>query len=385
MQSLFSQRPNRELLSEKTAAFILFAIWVCCLLIFIRFIEPPRMSDQMRYFMDAADPENIGVGVRDFRIGLIFPLHLFMKVFGYSELSFYFLPFLAFAGTASVIYLLGRFYFNDLTGLFAAYLFCTTPAVLREVSELLPDYFSAMLIGFAVLLMATATRADSENDISEAKLLALFACSGLLLGWAYLAREFATLIYPILGIAMVLLKVRVKHIFALSAGALLMLGVELLWNLYHYDDPLTRIRYVVFTRRELLTSPYFSSLAYETNFWPAFLQFFNIGSERSLMNGWLFMLGLGSLAVLALSAPRRYAYLVVWGLTSWALLTTIAIIPTFGGEMILRLHKFRYWAIVLPPLYIAVAATLCLGPSKLVQAFAKRSRTIQQASIKVES
>lgn len=351
---------------------MLVVIWAICLAIFLRFMEPPAMSDQIGYFLDADDPSSIGIGVRDFRIGLLLPLNVLMRLFGYSELSYYFFPFLAFAGTTSVIFGLGRAYFSTFTGLFAAFLFAVTPAVLGDVSHLLPDYFTATLVGAAVLVLIHATRGMSAGTRSTNRLTALFALAGMLLGLSYLVREFAVLVYPMIGLAMLLLRVRFRYFAALGAGALFFLGLEFIWGALHYGDPFTRLRYVVFTRQEVVAAMDFADVPYETEFWPALWQFFDRGSVNFPILSWLFILGLLSFVWLAIRATRRYAYLVAWGLTSWILLSVIAVIPTLGGDLILRLHKFRYWVLGLPPLYVVIAASVWLGPQALMRLLVDR-------------
>jgi hypothetical protein len=57
----------------------------------------------------------------------------------------------------------------------------------------------------------------------------------------------------------------------------------------------------------------------------------------------------------------KFSFLAVWVFITYGVFTTAGLLPvlfSWEGEVLLRLHKFRYWILILPPLFIAGGAGL---------------------------
>ncbi|MDX1555386.1 MAG: glycosyltransferase family 39 protein, partial [Xanthomonadales bacterium] len=183
---------------------------------FLAFREPPILSDQLDYFSAAWALPDVSPTHRHLRVGLIWPVWLLTRIFGYSEFAYYGIPLLTRFLLGFATWWLGRQMFSARVGWAAGLLIMMTPGYTRVASQLLPDYFAGSLIALGVALIFWA-RSGAPRSMRW-QLLALLA-SGICVGWAYLAREYIVILFPCIGLGLLLLRTPLKGWVAFCSGA----------------------------------------------------------------------------------------------------------------------------------------------------------------------
>lgn len=313
------------------------------------FRAPPMLADALDYFSAAWELPDTEPTHRHLRIGLLWPLWALQRVFGYSELAYYFLPWFASAALGFATWWLGRLLFSARVGWVAGLVVMLLPPYAAHISLLLPDYLSAALFVFVVCLLWVA---NNRREASAGGATWVMFLAGVLLGWSYLVREFIVLFFPAVGAMLLLLRAPPRHWLAFSAGAILMYLLEFAWGWIVYGDPFIRLQSG--GARE-------TALEFSTSTSEIVAQFITRFTPRS--GGWLIggaaILGLLAMAAGAIRRQRSFAVLAVWGLYGWILFTAIALLPVLileEGTTYLRMHLFRYWSLILAPVFVAAAA-----------------------------
>lgn len=340
---------SRISLDSPFVAAALFAL--AATLSFLVFREPPILSDQLDYFSAAWALPDTSATHRHLRVGLVWPVWALTRIFGYSEFAYYGVPLLTRFLLGFSTWWLGRQMFSARVGWTAGLLLMMTPAYTRVASQLLPDYFAGSLIALSIALIFW-TRSGPPRA-ARTQFLALLA-SGVCVGWAYLAREYIVILFPCIGLGMLLLRTPLRGWVAFCIGAIATYCLELAWGLVVYGNPLVRF--------SASASPRETDWEFATEI-PEILAL--LPTAFSQYGGWW----LPAFVVFGLIAPiaflrHRHAgwrVLAAWSLPGWIFFTTIALLPVllFDQEAVyLRLHMFRYWSIIFPPIFIAGAAAV---------------------------
>jgi hypothetical protein len=362
MNILANNNTMRELYNDRASrldliAPILFA--VSGLVVFLIFLRPPALSDQVNYFLSAADMELTRPTHRDLRIGLLFPVAGLIKIFDYSELAYYTVPLLTYIAQAIGIWMLARLQLSRAVSLVACLLYMCTPVILWEVSHLLPDYTAAAILTYAFYLIALVHVRKSEGrPLTRNGEMISYLTAGLLVGWAYLVREYVVILFPVMGLMILYFRAHWTRWIAFGSAALACFVVELIWNWRIHGDPLTRFHAV--------SSPRQTEREFSTDAGEILYQLFGSASTAGgPIVEYIYLIGMLSLAVLLIISFKRYFYFAAWGVIAWVFFTSVALLPLIvlgEGEVYLRLQKFRYWAMLLPPLYIGAAVALFALP-----------------------
>jgi len=334
--------------STATAALI-FAMLATISFLFFR--DPPILSDQLDYFRSAWALPDVEPAHRQLRVGLIWPVWFLTKIFGYSEFSYYGIPLLTRFLLGFATWWLGKHMFSTRVGWTAGLLLMFTPAYTEAASQLLPDYFAAALVALSLALIF---RAMSDSPTPARSQISQLFLSGLVIGWAYLSREYVVILFPCIGLALLLLRTTAKGWLAFCLGALIIYSLELLWGLLVYGDPLVRFAST--------SSPRQTSWEFATELSDILTL---LPTVFSRYGGWQ----IPAFVVFGLAAPLFMLYerstswrlLAVWSVLGWIFFTSIALLPVLllnNEAVYLRLHKFRYWAIIFPPIFIGGVAAI---------------------------
>ncbi len=302
-----------------------------------RYLRPPMTEDAMTYFERAAAFPDVPADHWSYRIGLLVPMRGIQLLLGRSEAAYYVLPFVSGPALVLATYWIGKRLFNPVVGVGAAVTLMLGGPFLNHASVPLPDHLAtALFMGALGLVLVVAQRAEprSQDDL-------LLAAAGLLLGWAYLAREFIPLAYAAIPVVFACYRVPWRRLLwvALPAAGVLAGEFALSWALH--GSPIAR-----FTeagahggQRTTITDSRFDAL---------------VRLPRTLRNwdgGWV-------LAAMTLAVPiavmrLRPGYRIVgaWFLAFWLPLTlgTGLLVPSFR---FFRGDVIRYWMPVLPAVLI---------------------------------
>ncbi|MBI4451964.1 glycosyltransferase family 39 protein [Candidatus Woesearchaeota archaeon] len=164
----------------------LFFVLLFALALRLVFFTGADNSDTLAYYEYAyqASKGNFNLDSNHFssRIGLIYPQAIVYKLFGINEITSNILSLIVSLAGIILIFYLGRFMFNEKTGLVAALLLSFYPLDVIFSTRLLPDFPSAFFMALSVLFFLKAEKFSSKRH---------YLYSGLSWGIAYLIKEMA--------------------------------------------------------------------------------------------------------------------------------------------------------------------------------------------------
>jgi 4-amino-4-deoxy-L-arabinose transferase-like glycosyltransferase len=317
------------------------------------FLNPPVISDQLDYFFNASSFFNkpLAITFRNLRLGLIIPTAVFIKIFGYSEAAYYTMSFIGIAALVAGTYLVARFLFSRTTAILSAMLIMAMPNLLWESGHLLPDIPAAGMAVLAFGLLAANCSGDGIKNKESANWINFGA--GLLLGWAYLIREFALFVFPMVIILLWVRRRPFSDLLFIMLGAVLSASIEWIYCAYFYGNPF--IRFISVQPRG--TAGTINRDVYEimTNL-PRL-----INKSGGYIYNFLLFLSLAGNFYKSLKGSKENLFLFVWFVSGYSLLTLTGLLPLildWPDKVLLRLHLFRYWIIIIPPLIIGGVAVL---------------------------
>lgn len=308
------------------------------------------LADALDYFSTAQLLPEVTPTHRHLRIGMIWPLWALIQSVGYVEAAYYLLPWLACFLLGFSTWWLGRSLFCARVGWVGGLVVMLLPPYAMHVSMLLPDYLS---VGLFTLGVAAVSHGSCVRWRAGISLQLLLFGAGVLVGWSYLVREFVAAFFPCLGAAMLLLRVPVRGWVSFCLGALLVYGLEPLWGWLVYGDP--------FIRLSVAGGPRDTRLPLSMDVVDVLLQFPTrfLGRAGGEALAGFMVFGLVAAGVGAVRGGRSWRVLAVWALPGWAFFTVIALLPILmlgEGSTYLRMHLFRYWAMILPPVVLGAVA-----------------------------
>lgn len=346
--------PMRKTLKlDLISIIILIFIAICVQFIFL---NPPILSDQMEYYITAVRfphlPSNPNIG--SMRIGLELPVALLYRIFGTSEVAYYTVPILSAALLSVSIYLIGKSLFSRRVGFFSGLWVIFIPNLIQDAGHLLPDLpaTACSAAAFAVLFTFFGDKGH-KRDFSSRNSLWIFILAGLLFGWSYLIKEYLAILFLLIPLVFWMLDIPYRHLLPVALSMLLMYGVEVAVGIIYYHNPL--IRFLAASPRET-TGEIQKDVSRIINYFALLL--IKEGGE-----GILALMGLGVLNSLLQSFRKQksHIFLLTWILLIYILFTFAGLLPVlfnWEGIVLLRLHKFRYWVPILPPLVIGAVAML---------------------------
>ncbi len=348
---------DRKMKNRSHLTLILLVI--LSVLIQIYSICPPVLSDQLQYYGAAADfpqfPDNPSHW--SLRIGLIAPIALVFRIFGYSEISYYFIPVLSLILLTLLIFKTGEVLFNYRIGIISAVWFMTLPGILKESGNLLPDIPATLCItgGFFVLHMLyldqALTNQPSDRKVLNPRFLSMLA--GILFGCAYLTKEYFLIFLILVPIFFLVFSIPWKYLISFIYGLVLIISIELFIGLIKYRDPFVRL----FTSQPRETwGEIERNLKVILTYLPTLL--FREGNLLSLVL--MIFFTAGALISIFTKDPKLQ-FLGLWAFLIFGFFTGLGLLPivfNWGNKVILRAHIFRYWIPILPPIIIGGIAVI---------------------------
>lgn len=302
----------------------------------------------MAYFGAAADPTAAEPNHWTLRIGLILPVHLAIRVIGYSEVAYYAIPFAAGIGLLVGTYALGRALFSHSVGLAAGLLGVMNPYVLIHSSELFPDLAATAAFTGALALVVMAATARRRG--------VLLITAGFLLGWAYLARELIVVLFPLVAVAFAAYRIPWRELRFVMLPIGIALGLELAWGLVVHGDALIHAKELLGRTLETQISDNRALLRANIRSQQGSVIGASTALPRVLLSEAIGPMFLGLLALTALAAgvlrERAFVLLAAWAFGLWALFTVIGLYETPSGGSLLRLDGRRYWYPLFPPILL---------------------------------
>lgn len=335
----------------------LAAVALFSLIIQLFFISPPIMSDDMEYYFWATRFPNMPESPSHWslRTGLILPVAVLYRIFGHAELVYYIVPVLSVLALTCGTYWLGSRLFNHRVGFIAAIWLVTIPNFLKESSLLLPDIPATVcvVIGFCILSTLMDRPEEDESGITQSHSPWWFFLAGVFFGWAYLIKEYYLLFIVVIPFAFIFFKLPWKRIILVAAGMAVTFSVEAILGLILYGNPLIR----------LMTAEPRETLGFIERDVVRIIAYFPRLIRQQGGQGSLGLVTVGLIAMITGLIRRdwKFSFLAAWVFITYGLFTTVGLLPAlfaWEGEVLLRLHKFRYWILILPPLFIAGSAGL---------------------------
>ncbi|MCD6577300.1 MAG: glycosyltransferase family 39 protein [Anaerolineaceae bacterium] len=320
-------------------------------LIQILFLTPPILSDPMEYYFTAIKFPHLPE-IPDhwtLRIGLILPVAVLYRIFGNAEITYYSFPLASMAILSIGIYFMGSRLFNRRIGLISALWLITIPSLILESGRLLPDLpaTACIVAGFAMLISFKDLHANGR------KYNWFFFIAGALFGWSYLIKEYYIIFVLLIPLAFWANKIPYRKLVPVIAGISLMLGTEALFGFIYYDNPF--IRLLVANPRETLGF-------IERDVAKIFRYFYillkkNRGEGSTILGG----IAIIHLIIHTIKKDKQYIFLFSWVLLIYCFFTFTGLLPiilSWEDKVLLRLHIFRYWILILPPLVIGGIAAM---------------------------
>jgi len=339
------------------------------------FLNPPVLSDQLEYFQYASAffQKPLPVNHRALRLGLVIPAAVLIQVFNYSEVAYYALPLIGMAALVAGTYLFTRHMFSRGTAVFASLFMLVMPGLLLESGHLLPD---VPAVGFSTLALGLVASASVKEKPGGAWWDISLFLTGALLGWSYLIREYMLAVIPASLLVFWAKKIPYRKALSLAAGLLAVLLVEFLYGFIFYSNPL--IRFISAEPRSTV-----GNIERDVG---KILTFLFILLDRHNAEPYIALAGFGVLAPFLFKGEERKSALVsaFWLISGYLLLTTAALLPvifSWEGRTLIRLHLFRYWLLILPPLVIGGAAGIWRLASLLVDKFASNKDIAIKVSV----
>lgn len=179
-------RRDWNLMSMSPWKTVIILIWLAVVLRLLFFIgwglgDDPYYSTTTHNIIHYGYPD-LEFG-SNHRFGLFYPLVMFYKLFGESELTFALFPILSSVGQVVVIYLLGREFMDKKGALIAAFLAAISPFDLVFASTMTIDIPAVFLLSLSLYLLIRACK--TKKDLVSYSLLFI---SSLLIAWAYLIK-----------------------------------------------------------------------------------------------------------------------------------------------------------------------------------------------------
>ena len=332
--------------------YILTAIIISLLAIILQliFLNPPILSDQMEYYYWSMRfphwPETPNLEIT--RIGLVLPIAVLYRIFGPAEISYYLFQVVSLGVLATCIFLIASSFFTYRIGVFSALWTLLIPNLLLESGHLSPDIPATALFLSGCTLIQLGNRSKKWH-FSQYSWLLFFA--GLLFGWSYLVKESTAILFPLIPVLFWVLDIPLRRLIPVALGMLSMLILEMAFGIVFFNNPL--FHFMAASPRETVGDiqenvgvnlVYLARLLDKTNGF-----------------GTLVILILGAVNALVHSIKRekRFLFLLAWAALVYIVFTFVGLLPVildWEDRVLLRLHKFRYWIPLIPPLVISGVA-----------------------------
>lgn len=331
---------------DKLDTFLVVLLFLSAIVIQLLFLKPPALSDQLDYFHFAeifpdapSSPSH-----RSLRLGLIIPAGIMIKIFNYSELAYYLMPVFSFAILTSGSFLFSRALFGRFSAILTGLLILSQQNILFDSSHLLPDNSGTAF--FIIASAITVYWVKYQRKWDKTKTRIILTVVGMLLGWAYLTRETVILLFPLIPLLFIIYKAPLKQFIYVVIGVLIIYGIEFSWGMYHFNDPFVRFE---------SASPRVTDAAFSKDVSTILLYFPSFFWKRP--EGYytllIIFMSLTGMTILSIKKNPEYLFILIWVIGIWLIYSLMGLLPaifSWDNQVMLRLHKFRYWLPIFTPL-----------------------------------
>ncbi len=226
-------------MKQRDLFIILILLLLCLNFRLINFVGIGT-NDDIAYIQDARNlasghnPLASGFNQLGFRLGMVAPLTLLYKAFGYNELGFSLYPLICSLITCVLIYLTAVRLWGRGAAIFACLLWIAYPLQLVFDTQLSPSNQQATCVAAVLLLYFYATTGKTSSSISRFNYLSklrepvLLILCGVFFGLAWWVNEiFVTFIIVVIPF-LFLVRPKIKHLSWIIAGFLFIIFLELL-------------------------------------------------------------------------------------------------------------------------------------------------------------
>jgi hypothetical protein len=347
------------------AAYVLAQLWL---------LQGLRPWDSSLYFATAVDPGEATPSLFTLRIGLLAPVRAAVLVFGPSEAALYAGPLAFGVLLVTAAYGLTLALFRDRwLAAGAALLTVLAPSYLISSTFIFPDTAGTALFTAGFLFLVLGARRTNADERSWTPGV-WAAIAGVFFGWSVLARDFLPILTPAVAGALVAFRYTWRRAALLAATTIATLGLDLLYCLIQFGDPLLHLRKLVVSRPGNPVTPADAPLV--ERFHDELQNIFDTAAvlPRLLLTwrtGWIAIVLILLFAVaLVVLRDRRLIVLGLWVFNLWAFMAVIGLGSLPSGRWILNITNIRYWYPIFPPLVIGALG----GGYLLAQRFLPRSR-----------
>lgn len=367
------KKKNKTSLAKFKAGHWLVIIILFGLTLRLNFFVGLNWNDDPGYVFDAY---RISTGsfepayTNGLRSGMIYPVALFLKIFGVSNASITLYPLLCSLGSIILIFYFGKLLFNEKVGLLAAFLLSFYPLNIIYATWVMPDVPLAFFTGLSIFLfvIGNMTRGrfvikQHKKYLKTRKVLRIkksnvcFLLSGLFLGMGYLLK--VTGLIPVLFFSLyVLFKRQVKLDYSfILVGFLIIFSMESIYTYSHSGDPFLRYHTITeyFTGKDVVRE---HGLNTDLKFYPRQMFSLNQGNriiwdnKYNMNYGFFFYFVVLSLAYCFVKWEKRAFVPIIWLLVFFAYLE-------FGSMSLTHfqpIHRlFRHLTIITMPSILLLA------------------------------
>jgi len=350
--------------------------------------ESPWPFDPMFYLNNAGfisgvegGSQALAVEHRSLRLGVVLPIAVTQKLFGYSEITYYAYPLAIFGLLCTSTYAVARLVLNRVVSTCAAALICFLPFILNWSSHPFPDLASG--VWFAVGMVAVL--GPSAWGLPDRWRLGLAPVAGVTFGLAYMTKETILVLAPVAVLALYIGRASWAQAGLVVAGSVAVVGAELLLLERYTGDAFARLDVLVgrgfedekFSEAHQAkieqTIAHQGTLLRSLGLFPSKLMRFP-GLPFPIL-GVLLLAPLG--AALAWWRTRNRIWWVIgaWAVVFWFFFGLMGRIPTESGRPILRLLNDRYWYPIFIPLVVGALGLVVFAYGAWPRQRPSRART----------
>lgn len=341
--------------SKRNHLTIIF-LFIASIFVQYYFINPIVFSDQMEYFRSAVIFPKFSENPShwNLRLGLIIPVSILFRMFGYAEFTYYLIPVLCMAFLITLVFLLGETLFNYRVGLMSAFWMLFMPGIYLESGHLLPDIPATccMLAGLTLLIINNKSK-NKDKPSSSRKIFILYILSGAFFGWSYLIKEYFLFFFILVPIYFLISKIPIRYLFAFLAGAFLVAFFELFIGFIIYQNPF--IRFDAISPRDIWGHVE-KDIGIIVSYLPSILN--RNGNNLTFLLALISIIG--SIPQI-LKKNKELLFLLAWVVLIYGFYTGLGLLPViFNWEKKVLLRPFisRYWIPIFPPLIISGIAII---------------------------
>ena len=221
---------------QKNLLVILLLLLLCLILRLVNYIGV-GINDDIAYIQNARslaqgyNPISSGFNQLGFRLGMVAPLSLFYKLFGFNNIAFSSYPLICSLITCALIYLTAVRLWGRSAAIFASLLWIAYPLQIVFDTQLSPSNQQATCVVAALFFYfySIKDRTSAKFDfLSKSREPVLLILSGIFLGFGWWLNElFVTFILVVLPF-LLLVRPKIKHLLWVIAGFLIIIFLELL-------------------------------------------------------------------------------------------------------------------------------------------------------------